>query len=171
MRARIPAPFGSVTVRAQDAGHVVSVELAASREDLEVPEGFPGSIVRAFEAYLSGAEEGVDVPVGDLGVTRFQQAVLQEASRVAPGGTVTYGDVAKRVDREGGALAVGQALAANPVPLVVPCHRVVSATGLGGFMGETAGKARGIKRWLLEHEGAKRAWASTGVRRPPREQR
>lgn len=83
--------------------------------------------------------------------TPFQQAVWRELERIPYGSAVTYGELAGRL--ESSPRAVANACRANPVPLLVPCHRVVAASGLGGYLGESAGKALGIKRWLLQHEG------------------
>jgi len=74
--------------------------------------------------------------------------------RIPAGKTRTYGEVAQELHSS--ARAVGGACGANPIPLVVPCHRIVASGGsLGGFMGaREEGFELGIKRWLLEHEGA-----------------
>ena len=80
--------------------------------------------------------------------TTFQKQVWRACKEIPPGETRTYGEIAKAIGRPRAARAVGQALNANPLLLVIPCHRVVSSSkGCGGF---AAGEAR--KRWLLEHE-------------------
>lgn len=73
-----------------------------------------------------------------------------EIGQIPCGETCTYADLAARIGS--GARAVGNACGANPVPLVVPCHRVVASRGLGGFMNASGGFAREVKRWLLDHE-------------------
>lgn len=83
--------------------------------------------------------------------TPFQQAVWAELGRIPYGTVVTYGELADRLGSS--ARAVAGACRANPVPLLVPCHRVVAANDLGGYLGESAGRALTIKRWLLQHEG------------------
>lgn len=83
--------------------------------------------------------------------TPFQQAVWRELVRIPHGTVATYGQLAVRL--ESSARAVAGACRANPLPLLVPCHRVVAANGLGGYLGQSAGKALGIKQWLLQHEG------------------
>lgn len=92
-----------------------------------------------------------DVPVDLSGEPPFRRQVLGELRDVPPGETVTYGDLARRVGRSGGARAVGNAVAENPVAIVVPCHRVVAADGLGGY---SAGDGLATKRRLLSVEGA-----------------
>ena len=86
-------------------------------------------------------------PVG----TSFQKAVWSELSKIPLGEIRTYGDIAKKLNSS--ARAVGNACRKNPIQIIIPCHRVISAKGLGGYAGETDGKQINIKRWLLSHEG------------------
>lgn len=79
----------------------------------------------------------------------FRRAVWDFLQRIPPGATLTYGEIARHLGHPGAARAVGAACAANPLPLLVPCHRVVGSGGLGGFAGGTA-----WKRCLLAVEGA-----------------
>ncbi len=98
-------------------------------------------------SYLAGRRTDFTVPVAPRG-TSFQRAVWQAMSEIPYGETRTYGDLATTVGEADAAQAVGLACGANPIPLIIPCHRVVAAKGLGGFGG---GLDR--KRWLLELEG------------------
>jgi len=98
--------------------------------------------------YLAGDRRDFDVPF-HIRVTPFQFEVLEAISAIPYGSTATYGELARRAGFPGAARAVGAACAANPIPLIVPCHRVVAASGLGGFGGGVD-----LKRKLLEHEGA-----------------
>ncbi len=85
--------------------------------------------------------------------TAFQRAVWARLCAIPYGQVATYGAIAAELGKPGGARAVGQANGRNPIPIMVPCHRVVAGGGaLGGF---SAGLAR--KRWLLKHEGAAQA--------------
>lgn len=96
-------------------------------------------------AYDAGEREAFD-----LGVTypsEFTGAVMREMAAIPHGETRTYGDLAAALDTA--AVAVGGACGRNPLPVIVPCHRVVAADGLGGY-----GGGRALKRALLEHEGA-----------------
>lgn len=88
-----------------------------------------------------------------LGGTDFQQRVWSALRAIPVGETRRYGDFARAL--KSSARAVGGACRANPVPLFVPCHRVVAASGDGGFMGHTDGAALALKRWLLQHERAR----------------
>lgn len=79
--------------------------------------------------------------------TPFQQRVWRLVSQIPYGATRTYGDIAKKLGNAGQARAVGRACNRNPLPLIIPCHRVVGSSGLGGFAG-----GEQLKRWLLECE-------------------
>jgi methylated-DNA-[protein]-cysteine S-methyltransferase len=104
---------------------------------------------REVEEYLAGSRREFDVPF-HIRVTPFQFKVLEAVSAVGYGSTATYGELAGRIGSPRAARAVGAACAANPIPLVVPCHRVVGASGLGGYAGGLE-----LKRKLLQLEGAR----------------
>lgn len=82
--------------------------------------------------------------------TPFQIKVWQALRRIPLGQTRTYGELAKKLNTS--ARAIGMACRTNPVPLVIPCHRVVAANSIGGFCGFTEGSKITIKEWLLAHE-------------------
>ena len=82
--------------------------------------------------------------------TEYQRKVWDILESIPPGQTRTYGEIAHLLGSS--PRAVGNACRKNPVPIFVPCHRVVAAHGAGGFMGKTSGSPLAIKRWLLEHE-------------------
>ncbi|GMR15971.1 MAG: hypothetical protein BMS9Abin31_0270 [Gammaproteobacteria bacterium] len=86
--------------------------------------------------------------------TKFQQSVWRELNKIPLGETRTYGEIARKLNSS--ARAVGNACRRNPIAVIIPCHRVVSAKGLGGYAGKTEGRQLNIKRWLLNHEGALR---------------
>jgi len=88
-----------------------------------------------------------DYEVDLSGLTEFEQAVLNETKTIPYGKTSTYVELARRIGRDGAARAVGQALSKNPYPIVIPCHRVVARSGIGGY----SGGAR-LKKKLLEME-------------------
>jgi len=101
--------------------------------------------------YLAGRRRKFTVPVDLSAAPPFHGKVLRALARIPYGQTVTYGELAARAGRPHGARAVGQAMACNPVPLVVPCHRVVaSGGGLGGY-----GGGLDLKRRLLGLEGVR----------------
>ena len=108
-----------------------------------------------LRAYFAGRLRVFDVPI-DLGdqtiATRAVLMALYET--VGHGETVTYGGLAARSGTTVPARGIGSIMGANPVPLIVPCHRVVAGDGLGGYSGGDPGEGLTTKRWLLEHEGA-----------------
>jgi O-6-methylguanine DNA methyltransferase len=92
--------------------------------------------VTQLREYMARERRTFDLPLDLEGVTDFQKEVYEELVGVDYGHVVTYGDLAEKVRRPELARAVGQAVGANPVPVVIPCHRVVAADGkLGGFSG------------------------------------
>lgn len=155
-QACIRAPFGTLGVSATDT-HVTGIRYLSP----EVPALAPQRNTVAYLAcvqlqfYLDDPAHAFDLPLRLTG-TRHQLAVWEAMQAIAPGQTRTYGELAQAV--RSSARAVGGACGANPIPIVVPCHRVVGAGGaLGGFMGvRDEGFELGIKRWLLAHEGARR---------------
>ena len=102
---------------------------------------------RELRQYLSGRRRRFTVPLDLGGLPPFQRRVLAAARRIPYGKTATYGRLAARAGKPKAARAVGQAMARNPVPILVPCHRVVAANGLGGFGGGLV-----LKRRLLALE-------------------
>lgn len=95
--------------------------------------GFVREIERAFADWIEGGNAPVLLRVDPAIGTVFQRRVWAELRRIPRGSVRTYGEVARRVGRPGGARAVGAACGANPCPVVTPCHRVVASAGLGGF--------------------------------------
>jgi methylated-DNA-[protein]-cysteine S-methyltransferase len=123
-----------------------------------------GAAARQVAEYVAGKRARFDVPVDLSGVSAFQRQVLQAASRIPRGQVRTYSEVARAIGRPGAGRAVGQALSRNPVPIVVPCHRVLAADGtLRGYLG-SSGVA--TKERLLRLEGASIIGAGGGGRSP-----
>jgi methylated-DNA-[protein]-cysteine S-methyltransferase len=102
--------------------------------------------------YLDGGRVEFDLPVDLEPLTEFQREVLDATAQIPRGQVTTYGEIARRIGRPRAARAVGQALGKNPVPIVIPCHRVISGDGtLGGYSG---GGGLQSKTHLLRLEGA-----------------
>ena len=138
-------PLGPITVSTGPAG-IRSLEFAGAAAEGQADTATAGALDSYF-AGDHGALADLEVDFGALGA--FTLTVLQALREIAPGTTTTYGALALLAGRPGAARAVGQAVGANPVPVIVPCHRVVASNGsLGGF---SAGLDR--KRALLDHEG------------------
>lgn len=103
--------------------------------------------------YFSGENVDFSYFEPDLSdLTEFQQTVLNEVRKIPYGKTITYKELACRIGNKGAVRAVGTALAKNPYPIVIPCHRVVASSGVGGYCGERSGKKVGLKKKMLEIE-------------------
>lgn len=112
------------------------------------PGRSPG-VTSRLDAYFAGALDALDALAVDPDGTSFQRAVWSAVRTIPAGTTASYGEVARRVGMPAAVRAVGAANGANPIVLVVPCHRIIGSDGsLTGYGG---GLAR--KRWLLAHEG------------------
>ena len=152
----IAAPFGRLGILTE----LVEGSLMLSKIDylpataaLVAPKNqLAKEVAKQCRAYFRDSHSEFNLPLKPAG-TLHQQKVWEQIQAIPVGSTKTYGEVAKKV--KSGARAVGTACGANPYPLIAPCHRVVSAQGIGGFMKENSpGLYRQIKMWLLRHEGA-----------------
>ena len=153
-QACVRTPFATLGVSASDT-HVTGIRFLAPSVPGRMPK--KNSIAHLacvqLQAYLEDPRFAFDLPLM-LSGTRHRLAVWEAMQRIEAGKTRTYGELAAEL--RSSARAVGGACGANPIPVVVPCHRVIASGGrIGGFMGAKAeGFELGIKRWLLEHEGA-----------------
>ena len=102
-----------------------------------------GALARELDQYFNGKRRDFDLDVDLSGLTPFQSRVLAQTAKIAFGDLLTYHAIAKRIGNEKASRAVGGAVGANPVPIVVPCHRVVATDGtLGGYAGGLEAKRR-----------------------------
>ena len=153
---RFPSPIGELVITASDSGLTgvwfpgKGLVAAASRDDGSGPAS--ALLARASEQlaeYFARSRTTFDIPLDPPG-TPFQQRVWEALRAIPYGTTLSYSDLAGRLGDLRATRAVGAANGKNPIPVIVPCHRVIGANGaLTGFGG---GLDR--KRWLLEHEGA-----------------
>jgi methylated-DNA-[protein]-cysteine S-methyltransferase len=111
--------------------------------------GVAQEAVRQLQTYFRDPQHRFSLPLQPIG-TPFQLRVWDALRRIPAGLTRSYGEVARYLGS--GARAVGGACRANPIPVIIPCHRVVAAHGMGGFMGVTAGRGLQLKQCLLAHE-------------------
>lgn len=157
----LPSPIGDLKIMWSDAG-LHFVEFTDSLDRFEManrnwkPTKAPAGLIaktpypHAFERYFNGDLTAFD----DLALiyegTPFQRSVWEGLLEIKPGTTSTYGELAKKVGRPGGARAVGSANHNNPIGIIIPCHRVIASDG------SLAGYGGGVERkhWLLAHEGA-----------------
>lgn len=150
--AVIDAPFGKVGIRTGGGAVREIVYLPESTRAVAPDCPLAERAVAQIARYLASAEADFDLPLAPLG-TAFQRRVWDGICAIDAGEVLTYGALAKRIGSIS-ARAVGQACGSNPFPIVIPCHRVVSASGIGGFAHHGGdGFFRDVKRWLLTHEG------------------
>lgn len=128
-------------------------QLDARRASIEPDETVQQAIGQLRE-YFAGQRHDFDLPLDLPDFEPTTAAVLKTLQQVAYGETITYAELAARSGTDVPARAIGSIMAANPLPIVIPCHRVVAADGLGGYSGGDPGRNLETKRWLLENEGA-----------------
>ncbi|SDT11709.1 methylated-DNA-[protein]-cysteine S-methyltransferase [Friedmanniella luteola] len=127
--------------------------LAVSGASTE-PDETVQQVVGQLREYFAGQRREFDLPLDLPRLEPATRAVLDALRTIPCGTTITYGELAARSGTGLPARAIGSIMGANPVPLVIPCHRVVAGDGLGGYSGGEPGQEIATKRWLLEHEGA-----------------
>jgi methylated-DNA-[protein]-cysteine S-methyltransferase len=151
--AIVAAPFGAVGIRT-DAGCVRELfYLPPHFGEKDAADPLAELAARQVERYLADPDFAFTLPLAKVG-SAFQHKVWDAIAAIPRGSVRTYGQVAKMIGSA--PRAVGQACGANWFPLVIPCHRVTAAGGLGGFSNhdDENGFHLGVKRWLLAHEGA-----------------
>ncbi|HSD60929.1 MAG TPA: methylated-DNA--[protein]-cysteine S-methyltransferase [Burkholderiales bacterium] len=148
--AKISAPFGVIGVAIRD-GFVTAIRYLPPGGRLLAPDdALAREACRQIEAYLQDPRFPFSLRLRPPG-NDHQRRAWRAMAAIPAGHTLSYGELAAAIGSS--ARAVGQACGANPLPLVIPCHRVVARDGsLGGFMGRRGGFALSVKRWLLEHE-------------------
>jgi len=155
----VDSPIGSLYLAATDAGltHLLFVDEMNSEPESASGGGEADRIVSETEQqlseYFSGKRREFDIPLSPAG-TEFQLAVWQALRTIGFGETLSYGEIARRIERPRAVRAVGAANGANPISIIVPCHRVIGADGsLTGYGGGLHRKKR-----LLELEQGIRSW-------------
>lgn len=157
----VDSPCGPLHCLVDEAGSVVRIEFENGREKQRLAREMESrgirlledgdrtaEVRRQLEEYFAGRRQTFDLPLAAEG-TPFEKTVWEELRRIPFGETRSYAEIARAIGRPGAARAVGRANGANPIPVVVPCHRVIGADGsLTGFGGGLDAKAQ-----LLELEG------------------
>lgn len=142
-------PLGLVVVSCDEHGSLSRISFDLDFRTPEAPSS--SDLARDLESYLKGNPEPLDQYLDLSFASSFSRSAWKAASQIPFGSVTTYGALAAKLDRPGGARAVGQAMGSNRFPLLIPCHRVVAMGGaLGGF-----GSGLRLKRWLLDLEGVK----------------
>lgn len=143
----VSSPIGPLTLTASPDA-LVSIAFGGICESGGAPTPLLGQAVRELEEYFAGGRRAFTIPLSPAG-TVFQKKVWSALLEIPYGGTATYGEIAAKLGKPGGAVAVGQANSRNPIPILIPCHRVI---GAGGKLVGYAGGLR-VKEALLEIEG------------------
>jgi methylated-DNA-[protein]-cysteine S-methyltransferase len=148
----LDTPIGRLLLAADERG-LRYIEFAGAEQGRRIGRGWRrgrrrlGTAIAQLDAYFDGRLHAFDVALAARG-TGFRKAVWDELVRIPYGETISYGELARRIGDAGASRAVGAANGANPLPIIVPCHRVIGANGkLTGFGGGLP-----VKQWLLDHE-------------------
>jgi methylated-DNA-[protein]-cysteine S-methyltransferase len=138
--------LGIIEIRANEVG-ILSISFTDVEEPSKAANDLTVRCRTQLSEYFSGTRRGFDLPLAPVG-TAFEQGVWSELQRIEFGNTASYLDIAKRLNNPGAIRAVGKANGANPIAIVIPCHRIV------GSDGSLTGYAGGLwrKRFLLDHE-------------------
>jgi methylated-DNA-[protein]-cysteine S-methyltransferase len=147
--AKLDTPFALVGVRTEGAALAEIVYLPRSAGTLAPANALAERACAQIEKYVADPGYRFKLPLKQVG-TAFQRRVWDMIASIPRGETRSYGDIARLL--RSGPRAVGQACGTNYFPLVIPCHRVVAANGLGGFAHTSGGYLIEVKRWLLAHE-------------------
>jgi methylated-DNA-[protein]-cysteine S-methyltransferase len=149
--AKLRTPFAVLGIRV-GASAVTGVEyLPMSERAMAARSALAEKVCRQIERFLDDPHFRFTLPLSPAG-TDFRRRVWDALPKIPVGESRTYGEIARQL--ASAPRAIGGACGANPIALIIPCHRVVGSQGsLGGFMRVTEGKPIDIKRWLLTHEG------------------
>ena len=149
--AKLRTPFAVLGIRVSGSA-LTGVEYLPLNERAMAPTGaLAARACRQIERFLDDPQFRFTLPLAPAG-TSFRRRVWDALPAIPVGESRTYGEIARQLGSS--PRAIGGACGANPIALIIPCHRVVGSQGsLGGFMGVTEGNPIDIKRWLLTHEG------------------
>ncbi|NNG14191.1 MAG: methylated-DNA--[protein]-cysteine S-methyltransferase, partial [Gammaproteobacteria bacterium] len=149
----IKLPFSTLGITSRDET-LLAIEFLDSNTTAIVPQDpFAGEVIAQLEAYCADKNFCFDLPLS-TSATIFQKRIRESLLAIPVGQVLSYGQLAARLGS--GARAVAMACRHNPLPVIVPCHRIVAKNTMGGYAGAISGKPVKIKRWLLEHECASR---------------
>jgi methylated-DNA-[protein]-cysteine S-methyltransferase len=149
--AIISSPIGKLGIESAQNKLVRITYLSSDNQIFNPVDSFTQSVVRELSAYFKNPKHRFKIAY-ELEGTEFQKRVWQALLSTKLGETLTYSDLAKILKT--GPRAIGNACRHNPIPIIVPCHRVLAVGGLGGYGGEKIGGLPVIKQWLLTHEAS-----------------
>jgi len=150
----LETPIGPVFISVDETGALVELYTGRSLTRISAQDGTPdkektAAVRQQLEEYFAGARKDFDLTLAPRG-TEFQRRVWRALEQIPFGETRSYGELAAQLGVPNASRAVGRANGTNPISIIVPCHRVIGATGaLTGYGGGLP-----IKQWLLQHEGA-----------------
>ena len=148
--AVLALPFCRLGLQFENQRLVASEYLPADSKSFSPRSSYAVRVAEQVHAYCEDPGFQFSLKLNPPG-TKFQQRVWKQLLAIPSGEVMTYGEVAKKLGSS--PRAVGNACRANHIPLIIPCHRVIAASGLGGFAGHRSGYFLDIKRQLLRHEG------------------
>ncbi|MBA3660310.1 MAG: methylated-DNA--[protein]-cysteine S-methyltransferase [Gammaproteobacteria bacterium] len=150
----IDSPIGKIRLHSKD-NQLIRLEFLPENFSLPANCNPPerNAMTEAFSYYFENPKHVFQLNIAIKG-TDFQKRVWEALRNIPPGETKTYGELARLLQT--GPRAIGQACRTNPIPIIVPCHRIVASVGFGGYSGEIQGPWMRIKKWLLAHEGVLR---------------
>lgn len=148
-QATVSTPVGKIGVRASDRFLLGIDYLYNSKLIIKPKTIMAKETVEQLLCYFADPKFPFDLPL-TLDVPPFQQSVLNALKKIPVGITQNYTELAKRLNAK--ARPIGNACRKNPIPIIIPCHRLIAVNNLGGYSGTTKGSLLKIKRWLLQHE-------------------
>ena len=145
----LPSPIGMLGLNVSAKGIQCLSYINSKHQPIIPKQGLAAKVHKQINEYFQLTRTQFDLPI-DVTGTEFQEKVWRQVDKIAYGESLTYGEIAKAI--HSGPRAVGNACRKNPIPIIIPCHRVVKKTGMGGYCGSLAGKEIQQKDWLLRHE-------------------
>jgi len=145
----LPSPIGKLGLVISGKG-IQRLSYINDQVEVMLPKrGLAVATYKQINEYFQLIRTEFDLPI-DIQGTQFQKRVWSRVSMIGYGDSLTYGDIAASIDS--GPRAVGNACRNNPIPIIIPCHRVVKKSGMGGYCGSLVGVEIQQKDWLLRHE-------------------
>lgn len=141
-------PFGNLGIIVED-DFLAAIDFLGQKTPTVQGNALARKIATEIKQYLRNPEYHFSIPYR-LSGTAFQNKVWRALLKIPPGELLSYGELAAKLKT--GARAVGNACRKNPIPVIVPCHRVTARQGIGGYMGKTRGSGVRMKQWLIAHE-------------------